>query len=171
MGRLTLPQAQSIPDAYMTHDWNVIFTSIPGFVGTDPRQLSFRAQTSEVPGMTVEPVVVSLKDVEVNFPLRQTWSKTIQMTFLEVRDMSTRRTFLNWMKFARNMKTGAGSYKSQLVVDIMMELYDSTDTVISLIKLESAFPSEVGALALNSPGEPGYLPVTFTYDSVSEDGS
>jgi len=170
MARLNLSQAQSITDPFITHDWNIIFTSIPGAAGLDLRQLSMRAQTSSIPGITVEPTVVALKDVEVSFALRQTWPKTLSCTFLEVRDMTTRDAFLAWAKFAKNMRTGVGAYKSEYAIDVIMELYDATDSVIRIVKLLSAWPSEVGELGLESPGNPGYLPVTFTYDATDENG-
>ncbi len=170
MGRLTLSQGLSLPDPFITHDWNVIFTNIPGNAGLDLRQLSFRAQTGALPGVTVEQSIVALKDVEIPYALRQSWSKSMSMTFLEVRDMSTRQAFLTWAKFARNVQTGVGAYMSEYATTIIMELYDATDSVVSVIKLINAWPMEVGEMSLESPGNTGLLPVTFSFAATEENG-
>lgn len=168
--RLNLSEALSIEDPFITHDWNVIFPTIPGS-SLSSRQLSYRAQTSEIPGITIEPVVVTLKDVELSYALRQTWEKSLSMNFLEVRSQTTRDAFVNWAKLIRSVQAGKGLLKADYVVNLVMELYDATDSVTRTITICNAWPSAVGQMSLESPGSTAQLPVTFTYDYTLENGA
>lgn len=164
MPRPSLDDATSLPDPFLTYNFNLVFgRGIPG--GGDIRSTSFKAQSTSLPGIQIDPVTVPYRGTELQFAGRQLWSKTQEVTFLEVRDISTRTTFRNWLEFARNNNQNSGSYASQYKVDGLIELYDDIPNLVRTIRMVGMFPLNVGDMALDgSTSQAGQLQVTFSFD-------
>lgn len=166
MPRPSFEDAEALIDPYMISNWNIIFPrGIPGAPSADIRQVAVKAQTTSVPGMNIDQVTAAFRGVELNYAGRQVYNKTLEVTFIELRDISTRDTFRSWMEYARNNNTNQGSYKSMYSTSALWELYDDIPNLVRIIEIRGMFPISVGDMQIDgSQSQTGQLQVTFSYD-------
>jgi hypothetical protein len=164
MPRPSFDDATSLPDPFLTYNFNLVFgRGIPG--GGDIRTTSFKCQTTAIPGQQIDPVKVPYRGVEINYAGRAIWSGTFDATFLEVRDISTRTTFRRWMEIARDNNLNQGNFASIYKVDADLELYDDVPSLVKVIKVRGMFPLNMADLPLDgSSSQAGQLSITFSYD-------
>lgn len=167
MGRPSLSEASALIDPFMVYNWDLSFPDIP--VGGDSRSLRVKMQTTSVPGMQIEQVTVPFRAIELNYAGRQIYTKTLQTTILETRDISTRKLIRDWMEFARNNGRNSGSYKSQYAKRGVMELYDDIPNVTKTITLIGVFPIQIDDLQVDgSQSQAGVWSVTWSYDYTED---
>lgn len=165
--RSSLDNSRAVGDAFQTWNFDLFVPSMPG--GGDSRSFSAKIQTTSVPGVTIEPVIVPLHGNELLFAGREVFAHTLEATVLETRDMSTRNAVRRWMSFARSQRKNSGTFKSQYAVTVELVLYDDIPSPVKSIFLESAWPSAIGDLALDgSASTAGSYSVTFSYDTHFE---
>lgn len=165
MPRPSFEDADALIDPFLVSNWNIIFPrGIPGS-NADIRQVSVKAQTTSVPGMQIDQVVAPYRGVELAFAGRQVYQKTIEVTFIELRDISTRDTFRAWLEFCRNNNDNTGNYKANYSTSASWELYDDIPNLVRTIELKGMFPLAIGDMQLDgSQSATGQLQVTFSYD-------
>src|SRR3972149_2348875 len=120
--RSSLTDARSLPDVFQVWNFDLYVPSMPG--GGDSRSLAAKVQTTSVPGVTIEPVVVPLHGVEVVYAGREVFAHTLECTAVEMRDMATRNAIRRWMNFARSQRSNSGSFKTEYAVTVELVLYD-----------------------------------------------
>lgn len=164
MPRPSFDDAQSLPDPYMTYNFNMNLPKIPGS-GADLRAMQYKVQTTMIPGMKIDQVKVPFHGTEINYGGRQVYDGSIEVTILEVRDISTRDAFRKWMEFYRNNNNNSGNYAANVKVNGLLELYDDIPNIVRTIQINGMFPTSVGDMQLDgSQSQAGSLQVTFSYD-------
>ena len=161
--RSSLLESQSLPDVFQCWNFDLYVPSMPG--GGDSRQLETKIQTTSVPGVTIEPVIVPLHGNEVVYAGREVFAHTLECTALETRDMGTRNAIRRWMNFARSQRNNSGSYKTEYAVTVELVLYDDVPSPIQSIFLVNGWPSAIADLALDgSFSTAGSYSFTLSYD-------
>lgn len=169
MPRPSLANAAQLKDPFQTYNFSLTFPSIPGGGQGQERELVYKCQTAALPGFALEVVEVPYHTIMLRYAGRMTYTGTFTATFLEVRDISTRKAFRRWMQFARNHDTNSGAYKEQYSIAALLELYDDLPATVHAVGIMNCWPSEVTELALEtSSATAGQLSVTFTYDYTLE---
>lgn len=165
--RTSFDDVNNLVDPLMLYNFDLIFPTIPG--GGNSRGMTVKCMSATLPGMQIDQVTVPLHGVEVNYGGRQIYTKTFTATFLETRDVTTRKAMREWMRFCRNNDTNKGNYKAQYAVDASMILYDDIPNVIQTSKIMGCFPISVDDLQLDG-GQSAYAQynITFSYDRVED---
>ena len=150
MARSGLEDISNIKDPLLTYNFGLIIPNIPG--GGNGLQLTLRCQSTVIPGMNIEPALLGLRGMELQYAGRHTYSHTLPVTYVEARDMITRQSMLRWMYFARDFRNNQGNFKAEYSTSADIELYDDKGTVIRTIRLFGVFPLGVDDLGLESSG-------------------
>ena len=170
MGRSSLQNVLSLPDAFQTWNFDLFFPSIPGV--SDTMGLTYKCQTSSLPGFNLEPVQIDLHGVTKKEAGRATYGHTFQATFLEVADMSTRTAFRNWRESCRSWKLNTGSVSAAYKVNGQIVTYDNTGAASLVIVCYGMWPETVDDLGLEgNSSTAGMMSVTFSYDYTDESGA
>jgi hypothetical protein len=167
MGRTSLQDVRSLPDALQQWNWDLIIPAMPGTANS--RAFTIKAMTTSIPGAQLEPTTIDLHGVTIKQAGRVKYTNTLPVTLLETRDMSTRLMIRNWQKMARDLATNSGSYKSVYATTIEMVLYDDVPQVVQRLRLVGAWPESLDDTSVDS-GQAGAVQfnVTFSYDYVDE---
>lgn len=166
MGRSSLYNVQALPDAFTVFSFDLVFPTIPG--GGDNIKLTYKCQTTAIPGFSIEPVDIELAGVKKKEAGRAIYEHTLQATFLETVDMATRKAFRNWRETCRSWKKNTGSVSSLYKVNPQLHLYDNTPMVTRIITVYGAWPETVDSLSLEQSSTAGFLSVTLSFDWVDE---
>jgi hypothetical protein len=167
MSRSSLQNILNLPDAFQTWNFDLFFPSIPGVA--DPIQLSYKCQTSNLPGFNIESVPIELHGVKKQEAGRATYQHTFQCQFLEVVDLSTRRAMRAWRESMRSWKLNTGSNSGVYKVNGQIVLYDNTPSVIGTMIVYGMYPETVDDMSLEgNASTAGMLSVTFSYDYTDE---
>lgn len=167
MARTSLSDVRSLPDPLQGWNYDLIIPNIPG--GGDTRSLTIKCMTASIPGVSLDDVMVSLHGVEVKYAGREVFTHTMDVTYLETRDMGTRDALRNWMETARNVRNNTGGYKSEYATQANLQLYDDTGAVVRTIVMDGFFPQNLQDAALDgSNSTPVNVSVSFFYDSHYE---
>jgi len=81
--------------------------------------------------------------------------------------------FDKWGQSIVDLETYRVAYKKDIVTDVVIQQLNKQNIPIYGVKLENAFPTTIGGIALSneSADTPNKLTVTFSYDKfVVEDG-
>lgn len=165
MKRHTLEDISQIKDPLQTYNFGLIIPNVPG--GGDSFQLTLRAQGTVIPGITIEPALVALRGLELQYAGRPVYSHALPISHLEARDMKTRQAFMRWFYIARDFRGGAavGTYKETYATTVDVELYDDTGKVIRTIRLFGCFPTALEDLQTESQGSNvAIMSGTLSYD-------
>lgn len=167
MPRNSLLQGLAIQDVQSTWSWGIVIPRVPGT--GDTRTLTSKCTSTSIPGSTIEQNKLEAQGgIQLNYAGRRLWEQTWNATFIETRDASTRKAFLDWMDLIRNPVLGVGSYKSVYAVPIELALYDDAGLQSRSIKLVNAFPTALGQANLDQNNGIVQYDVTFSYDITEE---
>ncbi len=159
----TIQDFRGLPDPLLQYRWTLIIPNVPG--GGDARRIQYQCQTSSIPGLSNEEVLVTAHGIDLRFAGREQYGGTLNCQFYETRDGVIIRTFRNWLKFQRDAETGTGNYKEDYAVSGQLLLLDD--------KVKEAFRIEFLGLHMGdlqeasvdgSSSAPVQFSVTFRYD-------
>lgn len=163
MARTGLTDVASIPDPLYQFNFDLFLPTIPG--GGDPRSLTLRCKSTQIPDLQLEPVVVEYHGVKLQYAGREIYTNTLDCTFIEGRDLSVRDAIQNWMYFARDIRKNSGNYKANYAVVGDLTLYDDKGSVARSVRMFNVWPTNLqpGQLdgGANSVVE---ITCTFSYD-------
>lgn len=164
MARNGLDDIAGIKDPLLLYNFSLIIPNVPG--GGDGLALTLRCNAATIPGKQIEPVLVQLRGLELQFAGRDLYEHNFQATYLETRDIVTRKSLLRWSRKARDFRGRySGSYKSEYATQADLELYDDVGNVVSAIRMYGFFPLNVDSLQTESGSSTAAMyPVTFSYD-------
>lgn len=158
---------RSLPDPLLSYNFDLIIPNVPG--GGDAKRLTIKCMSTSIPGTSVEDVTVSLHGVDIKYAGRQMFTHSLQVTYLETRDMSTRNAIKAWIEFARNTRNNSGEYKVNYSTLADLVLYDDANKIIKTVTMEGFFPQTMDDSALDgSNSAPVNISVTFAYDLVRD---
>lgn len=165
--RSSMFNVQALPDAFQSHLFDLFFPSIPGMSNTS--DLTFKCQTSALPGFALDNVEIALQGVTKNEAGRAIYSHTMAATFLETVDQSTRAAFRNWREMIRSWENNSGSPPSAYKVNGELVLYDNIPNVVRTIKIFGMWPESVDEVQLaGNESNAVFLSVTFRFDWTKE---
>lgn len=168
MSRSGLQNVLALPDAAQSWNFDLFFPTIPGAASTIA--LSYKCQTTQLPGFNLEPVDIELHGVKKKEAGRATYEHTLPSTFLEVVDFSTRDTFRMWREMIRSWKQNTGSNSQAYKVNAQIVVYDNTPTPTRRITLYGCWPETVDSTPLEGNSSTALiLNVTFSYDFPDEE--
>lgn len=168
MKRSSLNDTAGLPDPLLGYNFDLVFPKIPGS-SIPTRNLTLKCQSTSIPGMQIEPVILAIHGIELSYAGRQIWSKTFTATFVETRDSTTRQQIRDWIKFARNNSKNAGHYKSDYAVNAILYLYDDIPNITNEIKIVNVFPTGLEDVAMDgSNSNLISVSVTLNYDWTEE---
>jgi len=166
MARSHLQDVRSIPDPLLSYNFDLIIypKSLSGNSDAG-RALTVRCKSTSLPGSQIEPVVTALHGTEVKHAGRRMWTKTLECTLIECRDMATSNSLNDWMNLIRNPILNTGTYKSIYSSNAEILLYDDIPTVIKTYTLYGAWPETIGEGSLDGSQSTGVeIPLTLSYD-------
>jgi hypothetical protein len=142
-----------------------VFPRIPGTA--DTRSVTYKAQSTDLPGFMIDEVSVKLHGVEQIFAGAANFDHNLTLELLETRDAATREMLWQWKEYARSWRNNSGSYKSAYAVDVQILMYDDLPQVIRTVTVFRMWPQAVQTLRLDgTQSQAGIFSVTFKYDSL-----
>lgn len=167
MSRSHLSEVLSLQDPLQSWQFDIFFPRIPG--AGDTRPATYKAQSTTLPGGTLDKVEVALHGVKLQFAGQANYSHSWEVTFIETRDTGTRSMFMNWRENARSWIQNTGTYKSEYGVACDVVLYDDLPSVVRTVRLFGCWPETVGDYSLDgSASNLVTMPVTFSFDQIQE---
>ena len=134
-------------------------------VKTIARQLTYRCETAQLPGRSLETTVKKLGSAPVEyFPYHNNYQQA-QMTFIVSDDMSEKIFFDTWMELINPTTTYNFEYKANYSTDITVTQYNLQNQPTYSCILQEAFPIDVNQLDLEWSSVDSYhrLAVVFVY--------
>lgn len=147
MARTHLQDIRGLPDPLLSYNFDLV---IRPKGGGDGRPLTVKCQSTSIPGMQIESVTVALKGAEVKYAGRRMFTKTLEASIIETRDMSTYNALQSWFNAARNPVANTGGYKADYSSVVELVLYDDIPSVVKTFKLFGVYPETLSDAALES---------------------
>jgi hypothetical protein len=138
----------------------------------DPRDISLLAESVNLPSSQITTLdhIAEKQTVKIPYAVIQ---EEVTMTFLLTNDYYIKNMFDKWGQSIVDLETYRVAYKKDIVTDVVIQQLNKQNIPIYGVKLENAFPTTIGGIALSneSADTPNKLTVTFSYDKfVVEDG-
>lgn len=164
MARSSYAENRSLPDPLFSYNFDLVIPNVPG--GGDGRMLKLKCMSTSIPGVSLDDVEVTLHGATSMYAGREIYTHTLQATFLETRDLSTRDALNGWIAFARSARTNTGTYKVQYATDADLLLYDDTGSnVIRTIRMEGFYCKAMDDAAVDGSSSTAVtIGATFSYD-------
>lgn len=138
----------------------------------DPRDISLLAESVNLPSSQITTLdhIAEKQTVKIPYAVIQ---EEVTMTFLLTNDYYIKNMFDKWGQSIVDLETYRVAYKKDIVTDVVIQQLNKQNIPIYGVKLENAFPTTIGGVALSNEtaDTPNKLTVTFSYDKfVVEDG-
>lgn len=158
---------QSVGDPVITADWYMLIPFIPG--APDPRRISYKINSTALPGTQIEQVLLELGARKWAFGGRRVYQNSWTATLVETSDGSSRADLIRWMDMCRPYRNGVGSYKSQYGVDAELYVYDAANRISVMQIVKGLWPMQLDDASLDQGGStPLQYSIQFSYDEVVE---
>lgn len=165
--RPSLRDYQSVGDHLITADWYMLIPYIPG--ASDPRSMSYKINSTMLPGTQIEQVQSEVGARRFNFAGRRLFTGTWNATLIETANGSSRADLINWMNLARPYVTGAGSYKSQYAVTAEVRVYDAANRVAVMSTIYGLWPMQIDDANLDQASSVLQYNIQFSFDRADEE--
>jgi len=138
----------------------------------DPRDISLLCETVSLPGRAISTIDYELEKQVVKIPYT-TIDDDVTMTFLLTNDYFVKKMFDQWSSSIIDMNTYRVGYKKNYQTDIVIQQLDQNNIPRYGVRLENAYPINVGAIALDNNSENAIqkLEVSFAYDKYIPEGT
>lgn len=138
----------------------------------DPRDISLLAESVNLPSSQITTLdhIAERQSVKIPYAVIQ---EEVTMTFLLTNDYYIKNLFDKWGQSIIDLDTYRVAYKKDIVTDVVIQQLNKQNIPIYGVKLENAFPTTIGGVALSNEtaDTPNKLTVTFSYDKyIVEDG-
>jgi len=129
-----------------------------------PRALSFRCETAEIPGRTINTIDQKFGSNPIEkFPNQSSYND-LTLTFIVSDDMSEKAFFDAWMDFINPTSNFNFKYKVDYAVPIYINQYDVTDQLSFQVECIDAYPIAINQLDLDWSSDGHHkLTVVFAY--------
>jgi hypothetical protein len=167
MARTSLANVQSIADPATSWEYDLFLPAIPG--SADTRQLTYRCQSTALPGAALDPVTVALHGVELRYAGRAIYTHTFESVFMEGSDYATRTAFMNWRESARSWQNNSGTLASAYKVNGQIVVYNSIPNVVKTVNVFGMWPETIADYAMDGTASNLItLTITWNYDFLTE---
>jgi len=162
MARSSLQDSLSLGDPAQLWNFDLVLPVIPGTSNTRP--LTFRCQSTDMPGSSLENLEVALHGHVIQYAGRRMYTQTLNATFLETFDWETRGIFNRWMEIARSWRNNSGSYFATYAVSGLLVTYDDVPNVVQTTQINYMWPESMQEVQLDgSQSGPVQISVSFRY--------
>lgn len=163
MSRSSLQDVLSLQDPAVSWNFDLFLPTIPG--SSDTRDLSYKCQSSDLPGSGIENVEVALHGVVLNFAGRKIYTHTMNSTFIETADWMTREKFRRWQESMRSWVNNTGSLAAAYKVNAQLVLYNDIPEVVRTTQIFGLWPETINEVALDgSASNLITLQIAWRYD-------
>jgi hypothetical protein len=142
MARVSLADVRAIPDPIQTWSFSLIIPALG-------EGIDVRCQTTSLPGVNTDSVLVALHGMETKYMGRETFSHQLSATFIETRDMLIRNQFMDWYKEGRNSPDNQFNFKSVYEKTANVIVYDDVGGIVKELKLYGVYPEDINEAALD----------------------
>jgi hypothetical protein len=138
----------------------------------DPRDISLLCQSVALPGRQISTLDYQAEKQTIKIPYGELHDD-VTLTFLLTNDYYIKTMFDSWVGSIVDMDQYSIAYKKDIVTDVIIQQLDEKNIPIYGVKLENAFPTTVGDVALdnNSENTIQTLEVSFSYDKYVPEGA
>lgn len=138
MPRTTILQVSGLEDPLAQYNCDLMIPTVPGAGAHDATSFKTKIMTSALPGRTIEPIPIELHGVSIEFAGRVQYNRTLPFELLEVRDMKSRDTLLQWHNYCRN-NSSLGTYHQEYATTVFIEAYDEKGNMLRQIRLNKTW--------------------------------
>lgn len=135
--RSSMANRISIGDPAFTYNFDLYFPTIPG--SADTRDLTFKCQSTDLPGFGVEATEVMLGGMKFPYSGQGTYTQTLNATFVEAVDWSVRDKMRKWNLATRDWKNNKGAMSAEYMIDPQIILWDDTPKMVRAVQIYRAF--------------------------------
>jgi len=138
----------------------------------DPRDISLLCQSVALPGRQISTLDYQAEKQTIKIPYGELHDD-VTLTFLLTNDYYIKTMFDSWVGSIVDMDQYSIAYKKDIVTDVVIQQLDEKNIPIYGVKLENAFPTTIGDVALdnNSENTIQTLEVSFSYDKYVPEGA
>jgi hypothetical protein len=163
MPRSSLFDVLSLQDPASSWNFDLFLPTIPG--SSDTRDLTYKCMTTDLPGSGMDNMEVALHGVSLQYAGRRIYTHTLNATFLETADWSTREKFKRWHDEMRSWTNNSGSIAAAYKVNAQIVVYNDIPEVVRTCNIIGLWPETVTEVPLDgSASNLITLQISFRYD-------
>lgn len=147
MSRSSINDVLSLGDPALTWNFGFFFPSIPG--SADTRDITYRCQTVDLPGQSLEAVEASLHGVTVQYAGRKIYTHTFNVVLMETVDWAAREKIVRWQDLARDWRTNSGSNLVEYSTTGLIIVTDNDNTPIRTTRINYVWPESIQEVTLD----------------------
>ena len=127
------------------------------------RQLTYRCETSQLPGRTFATTDRKTYGPIEKYPYLTTYND-LDLTFIVSGDMREKYFFDDWFEYVNPKNTNNFGYKEDYSTDLLINQYDLSNNLTYSVRIIRAYPMSINQMDLDWSAD-GYhkLIVTFAY--------
>jgi hypothetical protein len=162
--RITLAEAQSIPDILSAENYRLNLGEIPN-IG-NAADLSIKCQTAVIPGRRNESFEASLGGYVRNFSGRNLWERTIAIGFVEDITMGTSYLLRGWLEQIRGTNSGTAIGNiADYSVSPELSIFDQAGNEVDVVQFFNFYIESLSDINLEvNSSQPIQIQATFRYD-------
>lgn len=163
----TLESIRAVGDFATLYQWDLNFIKLPTAVGDTSvgQQLNLRCESAEIPMMTGQSVLVSIRGHRVKQPGIYEYNGVMTLTFVETVDSTVSKFIKNWRELCYQSETGAQAPKRDVEATIQLVRLDRQKRPIWRYELRGCFLEDSQPGTLDGSSSDSLKPsVVLAYD-------
>jgi hypothetical protein len=161
---ISIEDLRSLGDPLKVFNFEVLAV-MPGAIGAGFDDLRLRVSATSIPGVGVEPIVVSSGGHEVVYPGRIRYSHSWRVEIQEYENPILLNALIDWHQLVWNRTNGVQAAPTDYKTDIVIQLQNSGKSTVRSWTLIGAWPQEIGDVGLDYRTSADVkIPLTFAYD-------
>lgn len=171
MPSVSFTELQGLADVLLNDRYELLITPGGGGVGGaggptgGDAALRLRCQQVAFPGGQVEPVLVGLNGMNLNYRGRKLWTWQMAVTFVEYIDGTVWGTLKSWQESIVGSTSGNGTPKATYATTGTLNIMDEAGNPAQVAIIESIWPSDVPDVQIDgTQAGPFLVNAVFTYD-------
>lgn len=146
-----------------TFQWEITIPNPP--VPIDPNLIRILANTTSIPGKSIETIEVNRKGMKFHIGGRITFPDSIALGFKDTEDYKIHKFLKSWLDLVHSDQTGLQASPSTYKTRVYLNLLTENNTSGYRIYLDGAFPKELSDISLSYDNSSLVeLESTFSFD-------
>lgn len=161
----------TVTDPFYSDNWELYFPSLSSKItgGISSKALQIQCKNISLPGIQNEAQDIMLHGFKTSAGGRTVFLNTINVTFLENRQLQVYKLLKNWVNAVRDFRTQISIGKDNYATVGWLLTYDETGTLNNKLYLVNTFCSEVQDVSLDgSSANAVDVSATFRFDFADE---
>lgn len=176
MTRPSITDVRGIQNFATVYQWNVMFSTLPKKVSTtaltsnNGEPLNFRCESTELPKLTNESMIVSIRGHKIKQSGIHTYSNILTLIFVETVDNMISQFLHDWREACWEAKTGVQQTKQDIQAVMELHRLNSVDKEIWKYKMTGVYLEDFDLGQLDGVTSEAFKPsIVLSYDYF-EDG-